>query len=249
MAKFPYGRDFLGDKEFGKILKTSRRQAPKLYAVKDVVGEERRQGKVWVQVKWAGKWPGRQHSWVPLEENPELEAFLHHYREATALGRGGTQEESEVLQYLKTAISAALGEGSHRAGQYSPTASLTIPFPRRDFDKYFRPLKIIGRKPKGSGQPETFTCHATELNPVLGGGWWKKALKTSSAIQVNTVRVNWGYKPVTRFDHTKCPRCTHKGAERLRPSTCTPEEVQHIDNGWLTLGLTRELINTLHPKR
>ncbi|KAI8487968.1 hypothetical protein Bbelb_344160 [Branchiostoma belcheri] len=125
MAWNPYGEDFLGDKQLSQVLRKRRILPPKLYQVEDVVGEEDRGGHVW--------------------ENPELEAYLHHYREATTLGRGGTQEEvPQSLQYLKTTIFTALGEGSHRAGQYTIKASLTIPFPRADFDKHFRPLTIVG---------------------------------------------------------------------------------------------------------
>ncbi|XP_019628629.1 PREDICTED: uncharacterized protein LOC109473190 [Branchiostoma belcheri] len=250
MAWNPYGEDFLGDKQFAKVLRKRRRQPPKLYQVEDVVGEEDRGGHVWVKVRWAGSWPGRQFSWVPLQENPELEAYLHHYMEATTLGRGGIQEdEASILQYLKTAIYTALGEGSHRAGQYNTKASLTLPFPRADFDKLFRPLTIVGWVAGGSGQPETFSCHPSELSPALGIGWHKKHLKTSSAILVTGVRVTWGYRPVVRYDHSACPRCKHKRAERLRPSQCSPKEILHNDDGWLTLVLTRELINTLHPNR
>ncbi|KAI8487256.1 hypothetical protein Bbelb_350540 [Branchiostoma belcheri] len=72
MAKFPFGEDFLGGKEFGRFLRQARKKPPKLYSVEDVVGEENRRGKVWVKVKWAGRWPGQQHSWVPLQENPEF---------------------------------------------------------------------------------------------------------------------------------------------------------------------------------
>ncbi|KAI8506438.1 hypothetical protein Bbelb_158650 [Branchiostoma belcheri] len=191
MAWNPYGEDFLGDKQFAKVLRKRRRQPPKLYQVEDVVGEEDRGGHVW--------------------ENPELEAYLHHYREATTLGRGGTQEdEASILQYLKTAIYTALGEGSHRAGQYNTKASLTLPFP-------------LGWVAGGSGQPETFSCHPSELSPALGIGWHKKHLKTSSAILVTGVRVTWGYRPVVRYDHSACPRCKHKRAERLRPSQCSPK--------------------------
>jgi len=89
-----------------------------------------------VKVKWAGKWPSQQYSWVPLQENPELEAYLHHYREATTLGRGGAQEAEDIqLQYLRTAIDTSLGKGTHKAGQYASAASLTLPFPRKEFDK------------------------------------------------------------------------------------------------------------------
>ncbi|XP_019616239.1 PREDICTED: uncharacterized protein LOC109463812 [Branchiostoma belcheri] len=223
MATFPFGEDFWGEKEFGKILRRARRKPPKLYNVEDVVAEEKRRGETWVKVKWAGSWPGQQHSWVPLQENPELEAYLHHYREATALGRGGTQEDSSTIQYLKTAILTALGEGSHKAGQYNTKASLTIPFPRTEFDKHFRSLNIIGWVAGPSGQPETFSCHPTELIAVLGRGWHRKPLKSSSLILVTEVRVTWGYRPVVRYDHSECPRCTHKRAERLRPSQCCPK--------------------------
>ncbi|XP_066279016.1 uncharacterized protein [Branchiostoma lanceolatum] len=248
MAGYPFGNDFLGDRDFGKVLRTRRRQPPRLWTVDDVVEEETRGGEVWVKVRWAGSWPGQQHSWVPLQQNPELESYLHHYREATALGSGGTQEEPAAIQYLKTAISTALGVGSDRAGQYTTRASLTIPFPREDFDKHFRPLKIVGRMAGPPGQPETFSCHPRELIPVLGRGWHRKPRKSSTAILVTAVRVTWGYKPVVKYDHTGCPRCTHKGAERLRPVHCTPKKTQHCDPGWLTFSMRREVVNTIHPK-
>eukprot|EP00058_Branchiostoma_floridae_P006204 XP_002591692.1 hypothetical protein BRAFLDRAFT_80794 [Branchiostoma floridae] len=144
MANFPFGEDYLGDKDLGRILRRHKKKPPKLYSVANVVSEEDRGGKVWVKVKWAGSWPGQQYSWVPLEENPELEAYLYHYREATALGRGVIQEEVPLqVQYLKTAILSALGKGSHRAGQYTTKASLTIPFPCDEFDKVNTLLSII----------------------------------------------------------------------------------------------------------
>ncbi|XP_035696429.1 uncharacterized protein LOC118429907 isoform X2 [Branchiostoma floridae] len=250
MANFPFGEDYLGDKDLGRILRRHKKKPPKLYSVANVVSEEDRGGKVWVKVKWAGSWPGQQYSWVPLEENPELEAYLYHYREATALGRGVIQEEVPLqVQYLKTAILSALGKGSHRAGQYTTKASLTIPFPCDEFDKHFRPLKIYGWKPGPSGQKEEFTCYPKELVPMLGRGWHQKPLKSSSAIKVTEVSVTWGYRPVVKYDHSECPRCTHKGAEGHRPSQCCPKETQHLDQGWLSFTLRRELVNTIHPKR
>eukprot|EP00058_Branchiostoma_floridae_P002266 XP_002587754.1 hypothetical protein BRAFLDRAFT_94658 [Branchiostoma floridae] len=77
-----------------------------------------------------------QHFLFQYHENPELEAYLHHYREATALGRGVAQEAQDILmQYPRTAIYTALGQGSHKADQYTSKASLTIPFPCVEFDK------------------------------------------------------------------------------------------------------------------
>eukprot|EP00058_Branchiostoma_floridae_P020017 XP_002605507.1 hypothetical protein BRAFLDRAFT_126805 [Branchiostoma floridae] len=203
---FPFGDDFLNDKDFGKILKKKRRQPPKLWRVQDVVGEEDREGQLW--------------------ENPELEAYLHHYREATTLGRGGAQEAEDIqLQYLRTAIDTSLGKGTHKAGQYASAASLTLPFPRKEFDKHFRPLKIVGWQAGVSGQPETFSCLPQELTPLLGRGWHRKPLKSSSAILIKRVGVTWRYKPVVRYDHTGCARCTYKGPEKNRPPKCSPKAI------------------------
>eukprot|EP00058_Branchiostoma_floridae_P021972 XP_002607462.1 hypothetical protein BRAFLDRAFT_69894 [Branchiostoma floridae] len=117
----------------GKILRKHRKKPPKLYSVAGVVSDENRGGEVKVgftKVKWTGSWPSQQYSWV------QLEAYLRHYMEATTLGSGGTQEAQDIpVQTLRTAFYTALGKGSHKAGQYTSKASLTIPFTSAEFDK------------------------------------------------------------------------------------------------------------------
>ena len=179
----------------------------KLWEIEDILqmryeGEEEE-----VLVKWRN-WEG-ENSWVQLQHNPELRAYLNINKcnpHSSTLAQSRNDLDQTDLSALKQAIFDALGDSRYTLdGQRGRQrrVSVKVPFRTEEFEA-FRNISNVNKH-------GNVDCYVTgnDLNAVLGENWSARYYKTSTKSFVGFkefIHLNWGFKERTNYDHTSCLR-------------------------------------------
>lgn len=185
----------------------------KLWEIEDIIDKRGNADNEELLVKWKD-WNGPS-SWVSLNFNPELRAYIQENRLNPSCGTYFKQtlkyanDFDSDIEALKQAIYDALGEFRYTLdGTLGRQRRITIKVPFRQQSYDFLRDKVKSLNSKGPGNAE---CHIAgkEFDNVLGDGWDKRCYKTSTETYVNRseyIHLSWGYKERIRYDHSSCKR-------------------------------------------
>ena len=158
-----------------------------------------------VEVKWQN-WDGA-NSWIALDQNPELEAYLAVNKanpESCSLLKH--QTDCSDLAALRQMIFDSLGDIRRTPdGSMGRQTRITVKLPfRTEAFQAFRDAGVTS----GSGNVD---CYLTpdQVTAAIGEGWQTRGYKTSTETFVSSkelVHLNWGYTQRKNYNHASCKR-------------------------------------------
>ena len=145
--------------------------------MEDVLDQRVRNGVREVEVKWEN-WDG-SNSWVSLDENPELEAYLNNNQsnpESCTLFK--TQTDCSDMAALRQLIFDSLGDIRRTPdGNMGRQTRVTVKLPFRS--KAFQAFRDTNSGIAESGNVNTYLTTA-QVTAAIGEGWQSRDYKTST---------------------------------------------------------------------
>lgn len=195
-----------------------------------------------------------QTQWVKAKNNLGLVDYITRNRSnphSCTLNRNEIHKESDPLESvmpsevlaLRQMIFDQLGERRYTSdGQKGIRRRVTValPFSTQAFLATFD--RFSGSVRGKSVTNKSFYMDGQELLNCIGAGFATRGFTNSTVCYVNCaekIHVTWQYKARVNYIHSSCPRCTHAGDKRYRPTQCSNyEKVNIYGPPWLYLTFT-----------